>query len=240
MKYGLQLYSIGDKMQQDMDAALRAVAEMGYSFVEFAGFHGKTAEEVNELLAKHGLTLSGTHTGWNEITDNFEETVKYHKAIGNKHIIVPYWDMKTKAKIDEFVDSVNKFQPMLEAEGIALSFHNHCDEFLPNEDGLIAHEELEKRTNIGFQIDMFWAFFAKRDPVELITRLKDRIKCIHLKDGRADNGNGRALGDGDAPVAAVRECASKLGLTMVVESESQGIDSLEGVKKCIDYLKSLD
>ena len=36
-RIGLQLYSIRDAMEKDMDAALRAVKEMGYDCVEFAG-----------------------------------------------------------------------------------------------------------------------------------------------------------------------------------------------------------
>ena len=45
LKVGLQLYSIRDKMEADMDAALRAVKEIGYDYVEFAGYFDKSAEE---------------------------------------------------------------------------------------------------------------------------------------------------------------------------------------------------
>ena len=54
-KVGLQLYSVRDAMEKDMDAALKAVKEMGYDYVEFAGYFGKTAEEVKALLDKNGL-----------------------------------------------------------------------------------------------------------------------------------------------------------------------------------------
>ena len=37
-KVGIQLYSIRDEMEKDMDATLKAVKEMGYDCVEFAGF----------------------------------------------------------------------------------------------------------------------------------------------------------------------------------------------------------
>ena len=51
-KLGLQLYSVRDFMEQDMEATLKAVSEMGYECVEFAGYFGKTAEEVKALLQK--------------------------------------------------------------------------------------------------------------------------------------------------------------------------------------------
>ena len=36
-KIGLQLYSVRDAMEVDMDATLKAVKEMGYDYVEYAG-----------------------------------------------------------------------------------------------------------------------------------------------------------------------------------------------------------
>ena len=40
-KIGLQLYSIRDEVEKDMEASLKAISEMGYDCVEFAGFFGK-------------------------------------------------------------------------------------------------------------------------------------------------------------------------------------------------------
>ena len=45
-KYGLQLYSVRDAMEADFENALKQVAEMGYTYVEFAGFFGKPIEEI--------------------------------------------------------------------------------------------------------------------------------------------------------------------------------------------------
>lgn len=239
MKYGLQMYSVRDFTEKDMDYALKEVAAMGYSFVEFAGFMGNSAEAVKEMLEKYGLYVSGTHTGLNEVVNNFDATVKYHKAIGNTNIIIPGHDLGSAEKIDKFVNDVNTFIPLLAAEGIKLHYHNHSHEFIPNSDGSLIHKELEERTNIMFEIDTYWAFAAKLDPVETIVRLKDRIEFIHLKDGDGGHG-GFSLGDGVAPVAAVREKAIELGFTMVVESETLTPDGISEAKRCIDYLKDLD
>ena len=37
MTYGIQMYSLRDITGADLDGALKAVAEMGYKTVEFAG-----------------------------------------------------------------------------------------------------------------------------------------------------------------------------------------------------------
>ena len=118
MEYGIQMYSVRDITEKNMDGALKALAEMGYKFVEFAGFFGIPADEIKAMLDKYGLKVSGTHTGWQEIAEHYEETLAYHKAIGNTRIIVPGADLTTKAKLDAFIDMMNEFQPKLAAEGI--------------------------------------------------------------------------------------------------------------------------
>lgn len=239
MEYGLQLYSVRDITGREMERALREVAAIGYKFVEFAGFFDIPAQEIRAMLDEYGLEVSGTHTGWQEVADHFEETVAYHKAIGNHNIIVPMADLSCQAKIDAFVEMANRYQPMLAAEGIAFGYHNHSHEFIPNADGSMIHAQLELRTNLAFEIDTYWAFNAKIDPILLLERLKDRIRVIHLKDGD-ESGHGFALGEGKAPVAAVREKAIEMGVRMVVESETLQPDGLSEVKRCMDYLKTLD
>lgn len=239
MEYGLQLYSVRDFTEQDLESTLKKVAELGYRYVEFAGFFGHSAEEVKAMLDRYGLIVSGTHSGLGDLDADFDATVKYHKTLGNTNYIVPGAPTWTAAELDETIEKINKYQPMLAAEGIRMAYHNHDGEFRPNADGQIPHEEMERRTNIDFQIDTFWAFVAGKDPVEVITRLKDRVHVIHLKDGLR-NGKGYSLGEGEAPVAAVREKAIELGMHMVVESETLQPDGITEVSRCINYLRSLE
>jgi sugar phosphate isomerase/epimerase len=239
MEYGIQMYSLRDITGKDLDGALAAVSKIGYKFVEFAGFFGHSAEDVRAMLDKYGLEVSGTHTGWQEVAYHYEDTVRYHKTIGNKNIIVPGADLGTKAKLDDFIAMYNEFAPKLKAEGITFQYHNHSHEFFMTPEGYEIHKELETRTDIIFEIDTFWAFNAGRDPVELITRLKDRIMFVHLKDGFKD-GRGVSLGSGEAPVPAIRDTASKLGFKMVVESEGCDPTGIEEVTRCYGYLRTLD
>ncbi len=240
MEYGLQLYSVRDMSEGDLEGALREVAALGYKYVEFAGFFGHSAEEVVAMLERYGLSLSGTHTGMDELRpERIEETVAYHKAIGNRHLIIPWADFSTREKLDEVVSLINEAQPILEAAGITLGYHNHSHEFLPTSYGVIPHSELEKRTSVSFEIDTYWAYVAGQDPIEVLTRLGDRVSVIHLKDGRKD-GTGKALGEGTAPVEQVREYAMQKGLLMVVESETCDPTGILEVGRCMRYLRSLE
>ncbi len=239
MEYGIQMYSVRDLTKDSLDEALRQVAGLGYSFVEFAGFFGHSAQDVKAMLDKYGLKVSGTHTSWQEVAEHFEETVAYHKTIGNTNIIVPGADLNNQQKLDAFIAMANEFQPRLAAEGISFGYHNHAHEFRPNEDGSMIHDQLVYRTKLNLEIDTYWAYVGMQHPVELMERLKDRLKVIHIKDGSAD-GNGTPLGMGAAPVADVYAKAIELGLPMVVESETCNPDGMTEAKICIEYLKSLE
>ena len=126
MEYGLQLYSVRDITKNGLQDAMQKVADLGYSFVEFAGFFGNSAPEVGRMLRETGLRVSGTHTGWEELTPaRITDTILYHKIIGNKNIIIPWADLSDRAKLSAFVATVNQAQPVLAQHGIALSYHNH-------------------------------------------------------------------------------------------------------------------
>ena len=237
-EYGLQLFSIRDITDKDLEGALRAVAEMGYKYVEYAGFFGHSAEQVKEWQDKYGLKCSGTHSGWVELLpENIEATIAYHKTIGNPNYIIPGADLSTLDKIIDFCAVMNKAQIRLAEEGISLGYHNHSHEFVVMPWGSTIHSELEKRGTFDFEIDTFWAFNAGIDPVETLKRLSGRVKVIHLKDG-FKGGAGKSLGQGEAPVLKVREYAIKNDIRMVVESEGLDPTGLEEVKRCIDFLKA--
>ena len=189
------------------------------------------------MLEENGVRVSGTHTSINDLIQDYEGTLAFHKAIGNRYYIIPGHDLSTKAKLDEFIDNVNKFQPLLAEQGITLCYHNHDHEFKPNLDGQIIYDELLARTNIGLEIDTFWAYAGGKDPIAMMEQLKDRLHFIHIKDGYADR-RGEPLGRGTAPVKAVYEKAKAMGIPMIVESETLTPDGLTEAKICFDYLKA--
>ncbi len=238
--YSLQLFSIRDFTSKDMASALEKVAEIGYQQVEFAGFYNHSANEIKAMLDNAGLTCSGTHSSWEDLTPTrILDTIAYHKTIGNPYYIIPGTDLSTLEKIDRFASVMNYAQPILAAEGIRLGYHNHSHEFVIMPWGSTIHSEIEIRTNVDFEIDTYWAWNADFDPLAILDRLKDRVHVIHLKDG-LKGAKGFALGEGEAPVKAVRDKATVMGLTMVVESEGLKPDGIAEVGRCMDYLKSID
>ena len=238
MEYGIQMYSVIDLTDKDLYGALKAVADIGYKYVEFAGFFGHGAKQVKQWVDDLGLKISGTHTGLRELEKNFEAAVEYHEELGNTNIIIPGHDLSSQGKLDEFVEKVNDYIPKLAKAGIALGFHNHSMEFKPNSDGSMIHEQLVYRTNLKIEIDTFWYFNATGFAASgILERLKDRIDFIHIKDGLR-GGEGKPLGYGEAPVRAAYDWARDNGRLMIVESESLKPDGITEAKQCYDWLRA--
>ena len=247
MKYGLQLYSVRDVAEKNYEEALKQVAEIGYSMVETAGLFGNAPEDVAKMLKKYGLTACSTHTSIKELEADVDAVIAMHKAIGCKDIIIPSAKIKNAEQVEAVINTINELQPKVEAAGMRLHYHNHSREFWPNEDGQIFFELLRDRTNVLFEFDTFWIFNAGLDPLEMMETYKDRICFIHLKDGiPQDRTNpeskieGKSLGSGKAPAAAVRKKAIEMGLTIVVESEDLTPSGPEEVGRCMDFLKAQD
>ena len=236
-KYGIQLYSLRDISRDDFEGTLKAVADMGYKMVESAEFFGHDARTVKGWLDKYGLEICSTHTGYGLLADDFDATVRYHLDIGCKNLIIPGAAHGNMAEINNLVSKINEWQPILEKNGIALHYHNHWQEFVPNPDGSVAMDELASRTNVLFEIDTYWAYVAGQDPIEVMDRYGDRVKFIHLKDGTKDK-IGKSLGLGTAPVRAVLEKALATNRAIVVESEGLEPTGKDEVARCMDFLKA--
>lgn len=124
-KVGIQLYSLRDDMEKDMDATLKAVKDMGYDCVEFAGYFGKTAEEVAALLEKHGLECISVHQAYEVFLDKPEENVRYLKTIGAKYCAIPWMDKnkhKGNDKFEQTVKEIAQVGALLKENGIQLLF----------------------------------------------------------------------------------------------------------------------
>lgn len=245
-EYGLQLYSIRNAITENYHDALRQVAEMGYKMAELYGGMGPGAQTLRSWMDEFGLRVSGTHTKAADLApDMLSQTIADHHTLGCDTLIIPHYDISTAEKVDELVNLINTVQPVLEKEGITLAFHNHSREFWPNEAGQLTHFELQKRTDIKFELDTFWTFNAGYDPCEMMEKLADRLDRHPHQGWLQERGRGRegawhAPGHGEAPVPAVYAKALAMKLPIIVESETQTPDGPTEARICMDYLRSLE
>jgi sugar phosphate isomerase/epimerase len=244
----VQLYSVRGDCAKDFDAALAAVAKMGFDGVEFAGYHkydGKAAE-LRAKLDELGLKAAATHIGTGNLRgDALQKAIDFHQAIGCKFLIVPSdGDFtkpdKSKALAEVFNEAAAKLKPL----GMACGYHNHAGEFAKAGD--TNHWELfAERTSkdVILQIDFGWAAVAGQDCPDLVKRHPGRTRVVHLKPTVVNQEAGKkAIFGSDSvnwgPVmAACREFGGTEWFTLEQEVYPDGKSPMEATALSCEELK---
>lgn len=187
IKVGIQLYSIRESMEKDMDATLKAVKEMGYDYVEFAGYYGHSAEEVRALLDKHGLECISVHQTYNVFLEDEKKSIDFLKTIGAKYSAVPWMDREKHKGSELYPQTLKEFEKVgkaLKENGIQLLYHNHDFEF-EKVDGKFLLDWLYEDVPADIlktEIDTCWVHYAGYDPSEYVLKYSGRAPLVHLKD----------------------------------------------------------
>lgn len=186
---GIQLYSLREEMAKDMDATLKAVSEMGYDCVEFAGFFDKPAAEVKAICEKYHLTPISVHQGLDPYLE--EESAKamvaYLKELGIKYSVVPWMNkevFKDKEQYAKFLQNMIATSKLLKENGIILGYHNHDFEFETVDGEYILdrmYQDLDE-TIVQPELDVCWVKYGGEDPVEYVRKYGKRSNLVHFKD----------------------------------------------------------
>ena len=238
-KIGLQLWSVRDVMQNDFAGTLKKLAEMGYTAVEFAGYGGLSSSEMKDVLASCKLNPVGSHIGIQRLTENLDEEIAYHKALGTEYLICPFHKMEKK---DDALDLAKVLKPVIAKitdSGFKFAYHNHAHEFA-NDGGYlldILFDNLPQ--NAAMELDIFWAAYAGVDYFAYMEKHKDRLKLLHLK--QIDNE--KHCVDLDRGILDFKEIITKakaLGTEhFIVEQEEYEVSSMVSVKNDVEFLKKL-
>lgn len=194
-KIGLQLYSVRDDMEKDIEATLKKVKEIGYDYVEFAGYFGNSAEKIRAMLDKNGLECISVHQGYGVFLENPENEVKYLQTIGAKYSAVPWMGLEKHKGSADYEHTVEEFKTVAEIlknGGIQLLYHNHDFEFNRFEDKFLLdwlYEDVPADL-LQTEIDTCWVRYAGYDPAEYIKKYTGRSPIVHLKDFVCDNFGG--------------------------------------------------
>ncbi len=186
-KIGLQLFSVRDEMDKDFEGTLKKVSEMGYEYVEFAGYYGKTAEEIKEILDKYNLKAISVHQNYEFfIGEDAQKNVDFLKTIGAEYAAIPWMGLEKHKGTDLYEQTVNdikKVADLLSKNGIQLLYHNHEFEFKKYEDKFYLEWLLEDTQGKMLpELDTCWVHYAGNIPQEYMLKYKGKLPVVHLKD----------------------------------------------------------
>lgn len=254
MKLGLGLYTVYDGLRADLDGTLRQTAGMGYEGVEFFGTAIWRPEEVRDSLARYGLTVCGWHTEWRLLQeDTLRGTIAYHRAIGNRTLIVPAlggpWNIAHTAEEDceavwiGHAKWMRELSALLADEGMRLGYHTHAHEFsLRYESGRTPYDILaEECPQVILELDTGNCIEGGGDPVAALKQSQGGSKLVHLKPYSHLRGFDVLLGDEDDAndwAAIARQCRESNAEWLLVEDEANSIgDKFVVAKACHDRMK---
>jgi sugar phosphate isomerase/epimerase len=186
-RVGLQLYTVRDLMKADFDGTIAKVAAIGYKEVEFAGYFGRTGQQVRAACDKNGLEPVSTHVQYDELEDKFPSVIETSKTIGLKYIVCPWIPEDLRKSPDIWKQAAAKFNHCGEQSkkaGLQFAYHNHWFEFLPV-DGKLPYDALLKECDgnlVKMEMDLCWITAAGGDPLKYFNAYPGRFPLVHVKD----------------------------------------------------------
>ena len=255
---GLALYTVRDDMKKNPKEVLQEVANMGYKYIESAGydngkFYGMSPLEFKNYLNEIGLIPMSAHQG--TVTfENADEMIADVKAAGFKYFVIPvppmghfFYSRETQsmgmtggaANLASILDTLGE---KCAKAGLELLYHNHDFEFVKDEDGIVPIDYLLENCNpkyVNFQMDLYWVTKAGAKPVSYFAKYPGRFKAWHVKD-MDEQGKFAPVGKGTIDFGSILEKKDLSGMEFYLVEQDRTFDlepmeaikiSREGIKK---------
>jgi sugar phosphate isomerase/epimerase len=236
---GLALYTLRDTLAGDPRGVLRTVADLGYQYIEAAGyrdgkFYGMAPAEFKSYLDEIGLTPMSTHHG--DVTlDNADEMIAAAKAAGFQYFVIPIppmghfkvdsstGEMGMSGTVQEVSDIINAIAEKCAAAGVKCLYHNHDFEFKKNAKGIVPIDYFIENSNpehLNFQMDLYWVTKAGADPVAYFEQAPGRFKSWHVKD-MDEQGRFAPVGEGTIDFARILQHKDRSGMEFYLVEQDQ-------------------
>jgi sugar phosphate isomerase/epimerase len=257
MPIGLQLYTVRDHMEKDVEGTLERVAEIGYREVELGdpNYYGKKPAELRRILTGHGLRAISTHYEEFQLKSDLGKHIASAKECGITYIGLASLDepdRKTLEAVKRAAEWFNQIGKSVSEAGCRFFYHGHNFDYA-NVEGAVIYDELIRRTDpklANFQLDCFWCVHAGKDPVDYFHRFPGRFPQLHIKDLKpgyppttgedSRPGAFTEVGQGVIDWKKIFKAAREGGMKhFYVEQDECDRDSLESAKISYTYLHNL-
>ena len=236
----VQLYTVREAMQEDLEGTLARIAEIGFDQVEPYNFD--TVPGLGAALSAASLTAPTTHAHFVGISDDalaaqFEAAreMRIGRVI-DPHVPADRW--QTAESVGEIAAQLNAAAAIAAAHGVTIGYHNHAHELESIIDGRTALEVLVDALDpeVKLEVDTYWALVGGQDPVALLERLGDRVVALHVKDGAGtpETKDQTAVGSGTLPIRSIIEAAPSA--LRVIELDDSRDDRFQAIADSFAYL----
>ena len=260
----IQLYSLRNIIQNDIEGTLVALKNMGYDGVEFAGLYDKKPSELRALCKRIGLVPLCSHIGYPWILDDLDRHIDESVELGVKYVAISYMHRdfhKGGDKHEGAYEHLKMISARFREKGITLLYHNHHFEMCECEGKRLYEWLFEAMTpeELMPEIDTAWIELEVGEAEKYIRAFKDRCDLVHVKSYYGKEGFDELAHSPDEPkmrdkfdfcnlergrldVAAVVKASVESGAKwLVVEQDKPDADipELESARINIEMLKKL-
>jgi sugar phosphate isomerase/epimerase len=146
-------------------------------------------------LRRHGLLSATAHAAVTELDETAVLDAADLLDIGT--VIVPWVEPRSiadRAGVEKLADAINGVAERAARRGIRIGYHNHDFEFAQRVDGAPVYELLVSLLDpaVVLELDVYWAGVGGADVFELLPRLGDRVRFLHVVRDR-EPGNDRPV-----------------------------------------------
>lgn len=257
----VQLYSIHEELDADLDGSLAKLANIGLRAVEAFDFV-RRVDELKAAFEKYELTSPTAHAiiiedAGVQTPDGLlsvppaDETFEAAKALGVATVIDPFVGPPRWQTLDDVkrnADKLNERAAQARDYGLAVGYHNHDHEFTATIDGRPALEVFADllEPDVKLEIDLYWATAGGSNIVALLDRLGERVIAVHAKDGPMRPGITAAnlpsdqapAGQGDVPLQAVLTGGYPFEYAVIEFDHYEG-DTFAGIAESYAYLRRI-
>jgi sugar phosphate isomerase/epimerase len=265
-RISIQLYSLRELMSDDLDAVFAGLAQMGYTKVEHAGFHGRSAEEFKAALDAHGLRATSGHSNvpYPFDEDEWRQVVADAVVLGQSYIVEPLPQFAIPLLIPTFIGgpgvggsgaqwadyagALNRAAAIAAEEGIRVGYHNHNVEFFPLVDNPTGrpYDVLLAETDpdlVHFEMDLYWVWNAEQDPIDWLNAHPARFRQFHVKDMDED-GNFANPGEGIIDFERIFATVQRVRRTVpirefIAERDDAGSEGMQFADVAYSFLRDV-
>lgn len=238
----VQLYSVRRQLEEDLSGTVAKIAELGFTAVEPYNF-AATAKELAAALSTHGLKAPSGHAPL--LKSDQDEIFAAAKALGIGTVIDPFIPEEQWQRLEDIektAQALNSAAVKGAEYGITVGYHNHWWELETKLEGRSALEQLAGRLDdaVVLEVDTYWAAVVGEDPAELLRRLGNRVKFVHLKDGplTTEPLDQLPAGEGKVDIPAILAAAPQLEAGVIEFDDYRG-DIFDGLAGSLAYLNRL-
>ena len=198
---GIQLYTVGKELQEDLSGTLSNVAAIGYRTVESAGLAGISAADFRKALDAAGLKCPSSHL-WVAPGQTPVQYFDSVKTLGSNYVVssvmikpdaviksandyIRIISSMTQDDFKKMAADLNTLGRQAQQAGLRFAYHNHNMEFRQWSDGTTTYDTLMAETDpalVQIELDCGWADLGGYSPQSIFKKYPGRVRMLHIKD----------------------------------------------------------